>query len=73
MADRTSKQIQEDFNQLAFRAGHLQHDIWQKEKDLKMFNETLAGFQAEYTKVKAAEDEAAKAAPVAEVANVSST
>lgn len=58
---RTSADIQTDFNNLAFRAGHLQHDIYNKEKELKMFNESLRDLQVEYSKVKQQEDAEQKA------------
>jgi len=58
---RTSEDIKSEFNNLAFRAGHLQHDIYTKEKDLKMFNDTLASLQVEYNSVKQQEDLVAKA------------
>lgn len=58
---RTSQDVQSDFNNLAFRAGHLQHDIFTKEKDLKMFNDTLVSLQVEYNQVKQQEDAIAKA------------
>lgn len=66
---RTSKEIQQEFNNIAFRAGHLQHDIDNKKTDLKMFNDTLRSLQLEYNTVKHQEDEAAKAtAPAKESA-----
>lgn len=66
---RTSKDIQTEFNNIAFRAGHLQHDIWTKEKDLKMFNDTLASLQVEYNQVKQQEDSVAKALADAKAAD----
>ncbi len=65
---KTSKDIQSDFNNLAFRAGHLQHDIYNKEKELKMFNESLRDLQVEYNKVKQEEDLVAKAVAEAQAA-----
>ncbi len=59
---RTTKEIQSDFNNLAFRAGHLQHDIFNKEKDLQRFNESLVTLQIEYNTAKQKEDAEAKAA-----------
>lgn len=65
---RTTKDIQEEFNNLAFRAGHLQHDIFNKEKDLKVFNDTLQSLQLEYNQVKQQEDSVVKALSEAKVA-----
>ena len=62
---RTSTDAQQDFNNLAFRCGHLQHDIFNKTKDLEVMNETKT-IQKEYSDLKKAEDEAAKASASSE-------
>lgn len=70
---RTSQDVQSDFNNLAFRAGHLQKDIYTKERDLKMFNETLDTLQIEYNKLKQQEDAVAKAVADSEAAKAKDT
>lgn len=57
---RTSTDVQSDYNNLAFRAGHLQLEIFNKQKEIKLFNETLESLRLEFTKLKNEEDEAAK-------------
>lgn len=70
-AKRASVDVQSDFNNLAFRAGHLQFEISCKEKDLKMFNDTLINLQIEYNTLKQQEDSVAKAVASAKAADES--
>jgi predicted nuclease with TOPRIM domain len=57
MADeqRNSKTVEAEYNNLAFRCGHLQIEIVRKQAELKAFNETLDNLQREYSELKAKE------------------
>ncbi len=57
---RTSQDCLNDYNNFAFKAGNLQYQIVQHEKDLKRTNESMASVTLEYTKLKNQEDEAKK-------------
>lgn len=59
--ERTSQDIQLEFNNLCFRAGSLQFEIDQKKADLDMLNKTMRDLSFEYIKVKNSESAAASA------------
>ncbi len=66
---RTLEDVQKEYNNLAYRAGHLQYELAVKSKDLDMLNEGMKSLSAEGTKLQAqavldkqkAAEEAAKA------------
>lgn len=60
---RTLLEVQSEFNNLAFKAGHLQRDIYLKEKELSMINGTLDNLYVEYSTLKQQEDAAPAAQP----------
>ena len=55
---RSVAEIQQEYQNLAFRAGNLQYEICQKNKDLDLINDTLRSLSFEFV----AAQEAAKAA-----------
>ena len=68
---KTSKELQADFAQAAYKSGLLQYEIAQKTKDLSMLNEQMRDLSFEFVAVSAKEraeaaaqeaDNAAKAA-----------
>ena len=67
---RTSDDIQKDFNNLAFKCGHLQHATYKQTKDLEVMNQTLLTLQKEYSDAKTSEDAAAAEAAKAVAAVV---
>ena len=56
---RTSASIQEEYANLAFKAGNLQYEIVERNSNLVMVNNTLRELSLEYTRVKEAEDKTA--------------
>lgn len=61
--ERTSKTVEAEYNNLAFRCGHLQIEIVRKQAELKAYNETLDTLQREYSDLKTKETKAAEDAP----------
>lgn len=58
---RDTKTIQQEYSNLAFRAGNLQYEISEKGKDLALLNNSMRDLNFEFIGAKAAEDAAAKA------------
>ncbi len=50
---RTLEDVQKEYNNLAFRAGHLQYEIAVKTKDLGMINDGMKSLAAEGSKLQA--------------------
>lgn len=59
---RATKDIQLEYQNLAFKAGNLQYELFSKTLDLKQLNEQMRELNFEYVEAKNRED-AAKAAP----------
>lgn len=57
---RTIQEIQEQYQGLCLRAGHLQYQIHAHEIDLRLVNDQLRDLNLEAASVKAAEEEAKK-------------
>lgn len=57
---RKSEEIMNQYNNLAFKAGNLQYQICQYEKDLDLINTTLRDLNMEYNQVQTQEKEVAE-------------
>lgn len=55
---RTTADIQNEYNNLAFKAGNLQFELQERKRNLDMINDTLRALSTEYVSVKQAEDAA---------------
>lgn len=55
---RTTAEIQQEYNNLAFKSGNLQYEIVERKSNLAMINDTMRSLSLEYVSVKAAEDKA---------------
>lgn len=64
---RTVEDIQKDFNNLAFKAGHLQFQIDCNTGDLNKINQTLKDLNLEFVAAKNAEAKAAETEKVSAV------
>ena len=62
---RTSTEIQQEYNNLAFKAGNLQFELSERNKGLAMINQTLYDLSDEFVKAKAAENKAVEDAKAA--------
>jgi hypothetical protein len=62
---RTSADVQTEYNNLAFKAGNLQYELFEREANLKSINETLRSLAQEFMKLKTTEKAAADAAAAA--------
>ena len=62
---RSIKELQLEFQQLSFKAGTLQYEIYSKNKDLEAMNSTLRDLSLEYISAKELEDAEAKKSEVA--------
>ncbi len=60
---RTSKAIEQEYQNLTFKSGSLQYEISCKTKDLNLINDTLRSLASEYVATKQAEDAAAPQEP----------
>lgn len=58
---RTTQAIQQDYQNLAFRAGNLQYEIKEKNKDLDMINSSMRDLNFEFIAAKKTEDAVAAA------------
>lgn len=58
---RSTKDILEDYNKLAFKSGHLQYTISAHEKDLEKINSAMQDLNLEYVAAKNVEDAASAA------------
>lgn len=56
---RTTKVIEQEYQNLTFKSGALQYEIDCKNKDLAAINDALRGLAHEHVATKKAEDEAA--------------
>lgn len=63
--ERTTKDVLQEYNNLAFRAGNLQYEITCKEADLAGINNAMKELNFEYAKLKKTEDEVAAAVAAA--------
>lgn len=63
---KSSQSIQQEYNQLAFRAGNLQYAIRENSKDLDLLNSQMRDLSLEYISVQAEEQKAADAAKAQE-------
>lgn len=61
-APRSTQEIQQEYQNLAFRAGNLQYELSQKGKDLTLINDQMRNLNFEFISSKEAEDAAAKLA-----------
>ncbi len=68
---RSTQEIQQEYQNLAFKAGNLQYAIVSQEKDLALLNEQLRNLNFEFVSARTAEDAARAAQPAAEDAPVS--
>lgn len=60
MSQRSSAEIVKEYNNLAFKAGHLQFEIRDKTADLNAINNTLSALNVEFRGAVEAEKNAAK-------------
>lgn len=61
---RSSAEIQSEYQQLCTKAGHLQYSVSQGKKDLDLINDSLRQLQVEHSLAKKREEVAAKSAEV---------
>ncbi len=64
--ERSSAEIQQEYQQVCAKAGHLQYSIAQTQLDLEQLNAALRGLQVEHSKAKEREKNAAKSAEAQE-------
>lgn len=66
---RSVQEIQQEYQNLAFKSGNLQYEISQKKKDLDLLNSSMRDLNFEYIAAKEAEDAKPKEAPAAEASS----